>query len=298
MNLKLLILLTAALFASAGPASAKLPEGSPLLIRDCVPTDDVSLRNMKALRDKVRDAFARQGGAASTGPWTDSWRWGYEYADDWVLISRDGGILGLDSKAANMSALIPRGWAKAGGYDPVADMEAARALLSGWVEKSVAGVSFRHPPDWAIWISSPADLGGRRPKAHFEFDSYSPPLWLRISTRTASGDADQWFESAIGYAVLGGSSVLGHGGASANDRYCRAAYLEREGWADGSPFEAKTLLGCTNSGYTHLMDDLTAEIESAEYSVSGAPDADALRAYDLAWRSLCTVRMALQPLRP
>lgn len=308
MKLKFLMLLTVALFAGTGPARAELPEGSPLRIRNCVPTDDLSLSRLKSLRESIRSEFARRGGAAVGGPWADTWTLKLGATDDWVPVIGEEGIMGLDSPRLGMVALIPRAWTqpatatKAGSFDPVDEVEAARALLAGWVEKSVAGIAFRHPPDWDIWVSSPADLGAARPSASFEFDSYTPPLWLRISTRAASGDEDQWFEAGIGYAVLGGYSVLGHGGASANDRYCRAAYFEREGWADpkngGSRFVARTQLGCTNSGYTHLQDDLLVGIKTAEYSVSGAPDADALRAYDLAWRSLCTVRMALQPLRP
>lgn len=298
MTLKPLILLTAALLSSAGPACAELPEGSLLRIRDCVPTNDVSLKNMRALRDTVRAAFARQGGAASTGPWTDSWQWAWDRADDWVPVVGDEGVVGLDSKIGNMAALIPRGWTSgAGGYDPVAEMEAARGRLAGWTDAYVPGFWMHHPRDWSVRVSSPSDLttsGGHEGRLWIG-GSGTAEMSLKVWESGAEPGQVALYERSVGEAALEGFSLIertppGWAGIELNGRNCRAAYLERKSWSepDADSFEARTVLGCR---YPAVHDDLLIVIETSEYRGAGGRDADALAGYQTAVRAVCTLIM-------
>lgn len=292
MNLKVRILLSIALVAGGSPADAEPSKDSPFRIHDCVPTDDGALKTMKALRADVRAAFSRQGGAVSTGPWTDSWQWAWERADDWVPISGDDGIVGLDSKTANMAALIPRGWTgpTAKGYDPIEDMEAAWARLKGWGETAFAGFAMRHPRDWRVRISSSADLtrdGGMWANLSVSNDG-APSLWLR-GWRPATEQKDsELFAAAVGREVLSGYRFLGRDRFSLNGRSCRAAYLEGGFGAANKEYRWQTVLGC---GFPDQPEDLHIVLNSSSYSSPGAGDVASVSSYQEAVRALCSILM-------
>lgn len=292
MSPKVRILLSMALFIGGSPANAELSEDSPFRMHDCVPTDDGALKAMKALRSDIRAAFARQGGAVSTGPWTDSWQWAWERAHDWVPISGDEGIVGLDSKTANMAAFIPRGWTgpTAKGYDPVKDIEAARARLEGWGETAFAGFAMRHPRDWRVRISSSAELtrdGGMWANLAVSADR-APSLWLK-AWRPGAGQRDsELFAAAVGREVLSGHRFLGRDLFSLNGRSCRAAYLEGEFGAADKEYRWRTVLGC---GFPDQPEDLHIVLHSSAYSSPGAGDAASVTGYQEAVRALCSVIM-------
>lgn len=293
MNLKSLVILAAALFGSVAPGRAQLPEDSAFRLRDCVPTADSALRNMKALRSDVRATFARRGGAASTGPWTDSWQWAWDRADDWVPISGDEGIVGLDSKTANLAASIPRGWTdEAGkGYDPVKDIEVARARLEGWGETAFAGFSMRHPRHWRVRVSSAAELtrdGGMWVSLSLSDDG---ALSLRMKAwRPDTGQRDsERFEATVGREVLSGHRFLGRDRIALNIRSCRAAYLEGAfGSAPKLDYRRRTILSC---GLPDHPEDLHVVLDSSEYTIPGGGDAAAVAGYQEAVRAVCTILM-------
>lgn len=293
MNPKPLVLLAAALFASASPGRAQLPEDSAFRLRDCVPTDDAALKNMKALRADVRAAFTRQGGAASTGPWTDSWQWAWDSADDWVPISGDEGVVGLDSKTANMVAFIPRGWTgPAGkGYDPVQDIEASRALLEGWGETRFSGFAMRHPRDWWVRVSSAADLvpnGGMWARLALR-EGGEPRMWMKAWRPDTEQRDSELFAAAVGREVLAGYRFLGRDRIALNVRSCRAAYLEGSfGSAPELRYRWRTILGC---GLPGEVEDLHIVLDSPEYDSPGRGDAAAVAAYREAVRAACTIVM-------
>lgn len=293
MKLKVLVLLTAALFSGAGQAFAELPKDSVFRLRDCVPTDDKSLKDMKALRDDVRAAFARQGGAASTGAWADSWHWAWDRADDWTPISGDAGVVGLDSKTANMAAFIPRGWTGSvdKGYDPVEDIEASRTRLAGWGETAFAGFAMRHPRDWWVRVSSAAELtrvGGMWASLSVR-DEGAPNLWLAAWRPDAQNRDSERFSASVGREVLAGYRYLGRDRIAMNGRSCRVAYLEGEYGSAASPsYRWRTLLGC---GFADDPEDLHIIVESSEYASAGRGDAAVVAGYENIVRALCTILM-------
>lgn len=145
-------------------------------LTDCVPYDDASLERLRALRDRVRAEFARHGGPGSADHWTREWNSAWLLADDWSPVVGDDGMIGLDSPSKNMAALIPEAWARpatgtqAGGYDPVAEVEATRAAITPWAPNIPSEATFFTPVFWDVRVSSPSKLGeGNGPMARFYF---------------------------------------------------------------------------------------------------------------------------------
>lgn len=299
----------ALLLGLASQAFAELPKDSPLRVTDCVPFDGASRDRLKALREKVRAAFARHGGPRDETLWADQWNAALGLADDWTPIVGDGGVVGLDSPSLRMAAMIPRGWtqpasaAKPGAFDPVALVEAAGQTASAWSADAVSSAVFFHPSHWDVRISSQADIAeGQRVMARFYFHGSRPELWVNVSALPSRPEDPRWFESTVGEAVLQGHAIVGSGTMSIYGRHCRVSYLEREGWKDpatGEPsFVWKTVVGCGPAEHFGSAGDLLAVFETAEYKKAGAPDAEVLAAYDAARRSFCTVNMPVVPLKP
>lgn len=300
---------SALLLALALPATAGLAKDSPLRISDCIPYDAASLERLKTLRDKVRADFARHGGPAAKDHWTGNWQPAWVVTDDWKPIVGDEGIIGLESSSKKMVAMIPSGWAlsstgtKAGGYDPVTEVEAARAAITPWAPGVASEASFFHPGLWDVRVSSPSKFGeGRSPMARFYFESGPPELWIGVWPLAAPHESPRWSDAYVGQAVLRGSFVVGSDTVSAYDRTCQVSYLERETWKDPetgkSAYQAEAVLGCVpTGGVVGAPEDLLVVLKTAEYRTAGAPDPEALEPYAVARRSLCTIRMPSGPLK-
>lgn len=95
--------------------------------------------------------------------------------------------------------------------------------------------------------------------------------------------------------------MLGTDSASVYGRTCRVAYLERESWKDPETgklaYQAEAVLGCAPSWPSQVGEDLLVVLKTAEYETSGAPDLEALKPYDVARRSFCTITMPSGPLK-
>lgn len=294
--------LAALLLAMASPAMAGLAKDSPLRIADCVPYDAASLERLKALRDKVRAEFALRGGPATKPLWVSEWNPAWVQADDWSLVRGAEGIVGLDSPSKDIAALIPSGWAQStGGYDPVTEVEAARAAIVPWAPGVASEASFFHPGHWDVRVSSPSKLGdGRSPMARFYFESGPPELRISVWPRPGPQESPRWSDAYIGQAALAGSYVLGGDTVSAYDRTCRVSYLEREIWKDPETgkrvYQAEAVFGCVPArAAASAPEDLHVVIKTADYEAPGAPDADALEPYVVARRSFCTITMPTGP---
>lgn len=299
----------ALLLAVASPAMAGLAKDSPMRVADCVPFDAASLGRLKVLRDKVRAEFARRGGPNAKDHWASKWQPAWVVTDDWKPIVGDEGIIGLESPSKNMAALIPSAWAqsstgtKAGGYDPVADVEAAHAAIVPWAAGVVFEAVFFHPGDWDVRVSSSSKLGeGRTPMARFYFESGPPDLWISVWPLAAPHESPRWSDAYVGQAAQGGSSVIGSDTVSAYDRTCQVSYLERETWKDPetgkSAYQAEAVLGCVPTGVAvGTPEDLLVVLKTAEYRTAGAPDPAALEPYTVARRSFCTITMPSGPLK-
>lgn len=277
-------------------------------ITDCVPYDAASLERLKVLRDKVRAEFARRGGPGAKGHWAREWNPAWVLTDDWTPIVGEEGIIGLDSPSQNMAALIPSGWTrsstgtKAGGYDPVMEVEAASAAIDSWAPGVASEASFFYPGIWDVRVSSPSQFGeGRSLMARFYFENGTPELWISVWPRPARQESPRWSDAYVGQAALAGSSVLGSDTVSANDRTCRVSYLERETWNDPDTgkvaYQAEAVLGCVPTGSAGAAEDLLVVLETSEYETAGAPGLEALKAYAVARRSFCTVTMPSGPLK-
>lgn len=285
-------------------AMAVLAKDSPLRISDCVPSDAASLERLKALREKVRAEFARRGGPASKSSGVREWNSAWVRADDWSFVVGDQGIVGLDSPSKNIAALIPSGWTGAkGGYDPVSEVEAARAAIVPWAPGLAAEAAFLYPGHWNVRVSSPTKLGeGRSPMARFYYESGSPELRISVWPLPTPKESPGWADAYIGQAARAGSFVVGSDTVSTSDRTCRVTYLERETWKDpetGKPsYQAEAVLGCVPAGAPVSADeDLLVVLKTAEYGNAGAPDHEAMRTYEVARRSFCTIMMPSGPTK-
>jgi hypothetical protein len=292
----------------ASQAMAGLPKDSPLRLKDCVPYDMDSLKRLKALREKVRAEFVKQGGARAKNLGTDAWHPAWVLTDDWTPIIGDEGIIGLDSKTQNMAALIPSGWTqsatgtKPAGYDPVTEVEATRAALGTWAPGVASEASFFHPGIWDVRVSSPSNMReGEKLMARFYFEAGPPELWVNVSPRPVGYESVRWSEASIGNSARNGSTVLGVDVVTAYGRTCQVTYLERPSWKNPETgketFTGEAVLGCVSNGTSGDAEDLLVVIKTSEYETPGAPTEAALKSYNVARRSFCTITMPDSPLK-